>query len=95
MQHRAVILGVGELPERLAGRPLPEPQLLVVVTGGNIDDDGDQPAEVCHRINIRPGSHGPYKVRAAPPDLRGTLVRDTIAGREPSEGWQFPAPYWK
>src|SRR6266704_2840843 len=33
--------------------------LPVVVAGGNVDDDLDQPAEVCHRINIRPGGHGP------------------------------------
>ena len=59
VQCRAVVLGEGELRERLAERRLPERQFPVVVTGGNVDDNLDQPAEVSHRIKIRAGRPGP------------------------------------
>ncbi len=54
MQRGAVVLGVvaERLRQRLAEGGFPEGHLAPVVAGGHVDDDLEQPAEVCHGTNL-------------------------------------------
>jgi hypothetical protein len=66
VQRRSVILGVVELRERLSDRRLPERELAIMLTGGYIDDNLEQPTEVRHGVNLR---------RSTPAELPGLPTR--------------------
>jgi hypothetical protein len=52
VQRGAVVLGVIELRQLLAEGVFPERQLARVIAGRYVDDDLEQPAEVCHSTNL-------------------------------------------
>jgi hypothetical protein len=66
VQRRAVILGVVEAQERLAQGCLPEQHLTIMIVGGDIDNNLEEPAEVRHGIKLRrPVQGGGSRRRAA------------------------------